>query len=505
MASALAPGPRAPSACSTTPTMTRPGATRWRGLADGDAVPALCAAAPPACCTTPSALGRATLAPLARPALSRRRPARARRGLDRGLPPRQRRCSCCTTHDLCGRARRLARATCPPDASSTCCRSCAAPSPRSAAGAARRSGERSARYRRRQPRDDRRRPTRVGSTRERAALRAAGARADPGGRQPHERWQTDERLRRWRLVLGGEADGAGVSLAGERRRAMDGAPGALRGRGTSRAASEARPRRVRAERRALARRHPDATSRPRVVQRHAAGRDRAARPAPDAARARVARDGRARRPPRRHARSSLARHARSARARRRGAVVRKVVEDLERRLASALRQAVRGSPRPRHPHAPPAAARRSTGTARSAPTCTTTIPRHDGRSPRGSSATAAGARRCATSILCVDQSGSMATLGRLLERLRRRHGVDAGAVDPAGRLRHRGRRPDRRARRSGRRAVRHPARRRHRHQPRRSPTASRSSRGPTRRSSCWSPTSTRAATPTRCSAAAPRW
>ena len=56
-------------------------------------------------------------------------------------------------------------------------------------------------------------------------------------------------------------------------------------------------------------------------------------------------------------------------------------------------------------------------------------------------------------------------LRRLFERLRRGAGLDALAQDVAGRLRHRGRRPDRPAPRSGRAAVRHPARRRHRHQP----------------------------------------
>ncbi len=37
---------------------------------------------------------------------------------------------------------------------------------------------------------------------------------------------TDERLRRWRLVLGGEADGTGCTLRG-RDAAMDGALAAL--------------------------------------------------------------------------------------------------------------------------------------------------------------------------------------------------------------------------------------------------------------------------------------
>ena len=68
-------------------------------------------------------------------------------------------------------------------------------------------------------------------------------------------------------------------------------------------------------------------------------------------------------------------------------------------------------------------------------------------------------------VLCIDQSGSMAesvvyasVFGAVLASLR-------SVQHPAGRLRHRGRRPDRRARRPGRRAVRRPARRRHRHQP----------------------------------------
>lgn len=71
----------------------------------------------------------------------------------------------------------------------------------------------------------------------------------------------DERMRRWRLVLGGdEADGTGRALAGQDA-AMDGALTALygggdrkEGRGRDRSS---RPRGVRAVRGALARRHPD--------------------------------------------------------------------------------------------------------------------------------------------------------------------------------------------------------------------------------------------------------
>ena len=57
-------------------------------------------------------------------------------------------------------------------------------------------------------------------------------------------------------------------------------------------------------------------------------------------------------------------------------------------------------------------------------------------------------------------------LGRLRVGVRRGARVDALAAHVARGLRHRRRRPDRPARRPGRRAVRHPARRRHRHQPR---------------------------------------
>ena len=56
-------------------------------------------------------------------------------------------------------------------------------------------------------------------------------------------------------------------------------------------------------------------------------------------------------------------------------------------------------------------------------------------------------------------------LGGLLRSVRRGARVDAVAAHLAGRLRHRGGRPDRAAARPGRGAVRHPARRRHRHQP----------------------------------------
>ena len=88
--------------------------------------------------------------------------------------------------------------------------------------------------------------------------------------------------------------------------------------------------------------------------------------------------------------------------------MRKVVDELERRLAKALQQAVRArssrATRTRRPRLPEIdwdrtmRANLRTTTASAAPS-----------SPRSSSATAAAGRRCATSILCVDQSGSMAT------------------------------------------------------------------------------------------------
>ncbi len=88
-----------------------------------------------------------------------------------------------------------------------------------------------------------------------------------------------ERLERWRLLLGGqEADGVGFTLTG-RALAMDRAMAALYdGAGGRRRIAG----RIRAERRAMARRHPRVLSQLRRP-RHAEGRDRAARHAAAAA------------------------------------------------------------------------------------------------------------------------------------------------------------------------------------------------------------------------------
>ena len=103
----------------------------------------------------------------------------------------------------------------------------------------------------------------------------------------------------------------------------------------------------------------------------------------------------------------------SARCRRRPAtppasVIRKVVDELERRLAEATRAGrspgritradVTRRPRPAT----------STGTARSARTCATTSPSTGRSSPRRCSGTGAGTSSLRDVIVAIDQSGSMA-------------------------------------------------------------------------------------------------
>ena len=159
-------------------------------------------------------------------------------------------------------------------------------------------------------------------------------------------------------------------------------------------------------------------------------------------------------------------------------VVRKVVDELERKLANALEQAVRGAstaPRAsRRPRLPDIDWDRTDPRQPDELPCASAAP----SSPRSSSATAASRSSLRDIVLCVDQSGSMATsvvyssiFGAVMASIR--------AVTHAhGRLRHRGRRPDRRARTtrstcsSARSSAAAPT------STARSPTASSSSRGP---------------------------
>ena len=170
----------------------------------------------------------------------------------------------------------------------------------------------------------------------------AGSSASRGG------GVSDERLRRWRLVLARRrAEGTGVALAGDdlrRDQALERLYDAERSGGLGRVLAGGRP---------LAGRHPDLLP---VVGRvgHAAGRPRAAQPAPDAPRTGAAREHRARPAPRDRADRARQRDAGGDRETARE-VVRAVVEDIERRLQSPLQQAVTGAlnraavtRRPRH-------------------------------------------------------------------------------------------------------------------------------------------------------------
>ena len=210
---------------------------------------------------------------------------------------------------------------------------------------------------------------------------------------------------------------------------------------------------------------------------------------------------RGRRPPGRHPRVARVDHPRSARATPPAAVVPQ-----GRRRARAP-----AAPMPcSRPCAARCRARReragrgcptSTGTAPSARTCALRPRAPHGHRREARSATARRRSSLRDVILCVDQSGSMATsvvyasiFAAVLASLR-------ALSHAAGRLRHRGRRPHRAARRSGRGPVRHAARRRHRHQPRRRLLPAAHHAAGADRLPARSPTSTKAATPTRCSRA----
>ncbi len=74
-------------------------------------------------------------------------------------------------------------------------------------------------------------------------------------------------------------------------------------------------------------------------------------------------------------------------------VVRQVVEDIERRLSARTRAAAKGALDRSSRTSRPEARTRSTGTARSGPTCATTSPSTRRSSPSGSSATGAASAR----------------------------------------------------------------------------------------------------------------
>ena len=199
---------------------------------------------------------------------------------------------------------------------------------------------------------------------------------------------------------------------------------------------------------------------------HAGRRDGPARAAPAAARARDDAGGHARRRTWSAPWSGLGRaipeHSReTART-----VVRGVTDQLEERLRATHRAGRHRRARPVGAHPPAQAARRR-------------LAAHDRGEPQALPARAPHRRaRAARRLRPPDPPGRArhravhrpvrvdGRVGRLLQRVRRGARLAALGADPAGRLRHRGRRPDRRPRRPGRRAVRRPARRRDRHQPR---------------------------------------
>ena len=247
----------------------------------------------------------------------------------------------------------------------------------------------------------------------------------------------DERLRRWRLILGGER--------GRRRRLR--ARAALTWRWTRpgravRLPSARRAGQLGAERGALAGRHPQLLSRLGGAG-DAAGRPGAAQPAPDAAGARDARGGRAGRAPGGRPALAAERDARPRRARRRGRWCAGWWRSWSAGWPNPLRQAVLGS------------LNRAARNRRPAPQRDRLAP-HDPRQPASTTSPSYrtiipetrigyGRKRSALRdiILCVDQSGSMAAsvvyagiFGAVLASL--------PAVQHAhGRLRHRGGRPDR--------------------------------------------------------------
>ncbi len=278
----------------------------------------------------------------------------------------------------------------------------------------------------------------------------------------------DERLRRWRLVLGGgEADGTGRALTGTDA-AMDGALTALYGRTSQGGDRTGRDRSagLGASAPSVARWLGDIrtyfpSSVVQVMQRDAIDRLGLATlllepEMLEAVEADVHLVG-----------TLLSLHKAMPETTRETAraVVRKVVDDLEKRLATRPRDPHR-RPRPLRPHQPPPPPGHRLG------------PDHP-RQPQELSARAPHGRPRAADRpragLAGDTEGGRALRrpvrlhGRLHRprlRLRRRTRLHAVDRHPARRLRHRRRGPDRPARRPRRRPLRHPARRRHRHQPR---------------------------------------
>ena len=277
-----------------------------------------------------------------------------------------------------------------------------------------------------------------------------------------------ERLRRWRLVLGGDAGRPRRIGARRGRPAMDGALAALYGGGRrgDRGADgpRRRSRRVGAPGGALARRHPRRTS-PLRRPGDAARRDRPAR----ADRLLLEPEMLEAVEPDVHLVGTLLVLNRvmpgdaQATARRWSA---RWSTRWSGASPNAPGPAVTGALEPGRPDPPARGSATSTGTAPSRanlqhylPEQRTVVPERLVGYGRRSSAVAAR-RDPGDRPVRVDGG-----LGRLRLRVRRRAGVDARAADLAGGLRHRGRRPHRATGRPGRRAVRHAARRRHRHQP----------------------------------------
>ena len=164
-------------------------------------------------------------------------------------------------------------------------------------------------------------------------------------------------------------------------------------------------------------------------------------------------------------------------------VVAQVVEQIEQRLASRTKQAVHGALARIAAHPPAAAQRHRLGP-------------HDPRQPAPLPARAAHGRARAAGRLRPPPAQPVARrhrrhrpVGQHGRQRRVRVGVrcgarvDAGAAHQRGRVRHRGRRPHAAAARPGRRAVRRAARRRHRHRPGDRATAS--SWSPARPTRCW--------------------
>ena len=254
--------------CSPTPSLTRAaGCGRSRRLADRDGLHGWSPAG-----VDPAAARRRPARP--RPRRRRRMGRRSRVGapparggrVGRGVPRRRRRCCWSTTTTLL-RARRRAGSPALADGRvhRGCCRCCGA---RSATLRSRPSGgtigEQRPRARRRRPRR-RGRPRRRRGARPRAApaavLPVAGCSAWRVTASDERRDRRGERLRRWRLVLGGGADGTrrlSSATAGHGRRA--GRAVRQRARAALERALRRRARRglggSAPQRRALARRHP---------------------------------------------------------------------------------------------------------------------------------------------------------------------------------------------------------------------------------------------------------